>query len=206
MKNDALQREQLAPWLDAVRAIPNPVQSAYLQALLLLTARAAQRPRQRWRWKDADFQWRSLLLRDKVGGASARSCRRDRAALLAGLPRRRNRYVFSSPTAKAGRLTDPESRRQPGGAGRAGSAGGDVTRPGRAAVPGHWPSGSRLRWASLRRFRATSRRRSPRRRYRRRPLDLLRKWRAGIRGVGLGEQAGIEQPDGTQRRQPAGGG
>jgi len=38
-KNDVLQREQLRLWFEAMRQIPNPVQSAYLQALLLTGAR-----------------------------------------------------------------------------------------------------------------------------------------------------------------------
>ncbi|MCH6584880.1 MAG: DUF4102 domain-containing protein, partial [Proteobacteria bacterium] len=39
VKTDNLQREQLPAWFDAVKQIPNPVISAYLQALLLTGAR-----------------------------------------------------------------------------------------------------------------------------------------------------------------------
>ncbi len=53
-KDDVIQREQLALWFDIVRAIDNPVISAYLQALLLTGARHEEMAR--LRWVDTDFQ------------------------------------------------------------------------------------------------------------------------------------------------------
>lgn len=188
VKNDALQREQLAPWFEAVRACANPVQSAYLQALLLTGARRNELAA--LCWKDVDFQWRSLVLRDKVEGERQIPLPPYLAALLAGLPRR-NRYVFSSPTAKSGHLTDPTRVHT-----RAVRAAGlpPVTLHGLrrsfgtlsewvecpvgvvAQIQGHKPSALAEKH------------------YRRRPLDLLRKWHTQIEGWVL-EQAGIEQPD-----------
>ena len=49
VKNDALQREQLRGWFDAVKQIGNPVTSAYLQALLLTGARRNELAELRWR-------------------------------------------------------------------------------------------------------------------------------------------------------------
>jgi len=65
-KTDCLQREQLKPWFAEVRKIPNPVISAYLQALLLTGARREELAG--LQWQDVDFQWQSLTIRDKVDG------------------------------------------------------------------------------------------------------------------------------------------
>jgi integrase len=104
VKNDALQREQLAAWFTAVRQIGNPVTSAYLQALLLTGARRNELAA--IRWEDVDFQWNSLTIRDKVEGTRIIPLTPYVAHLLASLPRR-NGWVFSSPMAASGRLTDP---------------------------------------------------------------------------------------------------
>lgn len=61
---DSLQREQLAVWFAAVRGLPNPVQSAYLQGLLITGARREELAA--LRWEDVDFQWRSLHIADKI--------------------------------------------------------------------------------------------------------------------------------------------
>jgi hypothetical protein len=61
---DSLQREQLAAWFAAVRGLPNPVQSAYLQGLLITGARREELAG--LRWDDVDFQWRSLHIADKI--------------------------------------------------------------------------------------------------------------------------------------------
>ena len=65
-KSDALQREQLRLWFDAVRRIQNPTISAYLQGLLLTGPRREELAN--LRWEDVDFQWNSLTIRDKVEG------------------------------------------------------------------------------------------------------------------------------------------
>lgn len=61
---DSLQREQLSAWFKAVRNLQNPVQSAYLQGLLITGARREELAK--LRWVDVDFQWRSLRISDKV--------------------------------------------------------------------------------------------------------------------------------------------
>lgn len=104
LKHDVLQREQLRAWFDAVRRIPNPIISAYLQGLLLTGARREEMAN--LRWEDVNFQWRSMSLRDKIEGNRMVPLTPYVSALLSALPRR-NEWVFSSPTRKTGRLTEP---------------------------------------------------------------------------------------------------
>lgn len=103
-KNDVLQREQLPAWFAAVKQIANPVISAYLQCLLLTGARPNELPA--LRWTDIDFQWNNLTIRDKIEGQRVIPLTPYIKHLLAGLPRR-SEWVFSSPTAASGHLTDP---------------------------------------------------------------------------------------------------
>ncbi len=70
-EGDGLQREQLAAWFREVRAIGNPVQSAYLQGLLITGPRREELAA--LRWEDVDFKWRSLVLNDKVEGTGGRT-------------------------------------------------------------------------------------------------------------------------------------
>lgn len=65
-KKDALQREQLRLWFEAVQRIPNRTISAYLQALLITGARRNELTG--LRWQNVDFQWNSLTIHDKVEG------------------------------------------------------------------------------------------------------------------------------------------
>jgi integrase len=186
-KGDCLQREQLAPWFGAVRAIGNPVVSAYLQALLLTGARREELAG--LRWEDVDFQWKSLVIRDKVEGERIIPLTPYVAHLLAALPRR-NEWVFSSPVAASGRLQEPRIAHD-----RALEAAGlpHITLHGlrrsfatlsewvecpvgvAAQIQGHKPSAIAEKH------------------YRRRPLDLLRMWHTKIEAWIL-EQAGIQQP------------
>lgn len=185
-RNDALQREQLKPWFAAVRK-SQPVAAAYLQALLLTGARREELLG--LRWKDVDFQWKSLRLRDKVEGERTIPLTSYVAQLLLFLPKR-NQWVFSSPTAKNGRLQEPRSTHV-----RALNAAGlpHMTLHGLrrsfgtlsewvecpvgivAQIQGHKPSAIAEKH------------------YRVRPLDLLRMWHDRIEAWILTE-AGIEQP------------
>lgn len=90
-KSDALQREQLRAWFDAVRQ-QAPAIAAFLQSLLLTGARPGELLA--LGWADVDFQWRSLTIRDKVEGERDIPLTPYVAALLAGLPRR-GPYVFT---------------------------------------------------------------------------------------------------------------
>ncbi|WP_396179952.1 tyrosine-type recombinase/integrase [Flavobacterium sp.] len=99
VRNDYLQREQLAAWFAHVRAIPNPVISAYLQCLLLTGARREELAA--LRWDEVNTQWRGLDLKDKIEERRAVPLTPYVAHLLAGLPRR-NGWVFSSAQSLAG--------------------------------------------------------------------------------------------------------
>lgn len=186
-KSDALQREQAGLWFEAVKEIPNPVIAAYLQGLLLTGSRREEMAR--LRWVDVDFQWRSLTIRDKVEGERIIPLTPYLSLLFAALPRR-NEWVFSSPTSANGRLTDAYRAHT-----KAIKAAGlpHVSLHGLrrsfgtlsewvecpvgvvAQIQGHKPSALAEKH------------------YRRRPLDLLRKWHTKIEKWIL-EQAGIEQP------------
>jgi integrase len=103
-EGDSLQREQLAAWFEAVNAISNPVISVYLQGLLITGARREELAT--LMWKDVDFHWRSLTIRDKIAGTRVIPLTPYLSALLGMLPRR-SEWVFSSTTAASGHLAEP---------------------------------------------------------------------------------------------------
>lgn len=192
-KRDALLRDQLRPWFDAVRT-QAPEVSAYLQALLLTGARPGELLR--LGWSDVEFQWKSLTIRDKVEGERVIPLTPYVAALLAALPRR-GPYVFMSGKA-AGPIAPPNHA-----AARVCKLAGvpPVTLHGLrrsfkslsewvevpvgvvAQIMGHKPSATAEKHYTVR------------------PLDLLAKWHTKIEAWIL-EQAGIEAPsaeDAAQR-------
>ena len=93
VKQDALLREQLPVWFEAVRQIQNPVAAAYLQTLLLTGARPGEVLS--LRWEDVNTKWRGLTIRDKVEGERVIPLTPYVSQLIHGLPRR-NAYVFPS--------------------------------------------------------------------------------------------------------------
>ena len=107
VKQDALLKEQLPAWFAAVGQQQNPVVAAYLQTLLLTGARAGEVLS--LRWDDVNTKWRGLTIRDK--DASKGGAHGVRVIpltpyvwhLLHALPRR-NEWVFSSASAKDGRI------------------------------------------------------------------------------------------------------
>lgn len=104
-KRDAvLRKEQLPAWFREVRAIPNPVISAYLQFMLL----AGPRPNEPLgiKWSDVNFQWSTVTIRDKIEGTRQIGLTPYLSSLLIALPRR-NQWVFSSPTSASGKLIEP---------------------------------------------------------------------------------------------------
>ena len=104
-KHDVLQRAQLRPWFAAIRSLNNATASAYLQALLLTGARREEMAA--LKWKDVDFQWGSIWLKDKVAPEGRKiPLTPYLGGLLSVLPRN-SEWVFSSPTAASGRITDP---------------------------------------------------------------------------------------------------
>ena len=184
-KADCLQREQLPLWFEHVRKLANPVHSAYLQALLLTGARREELAGLKWR--DVDFQWKSMKIRDKVEGERTIPLTPFVASLLAVLPRR-NEWVFSSPTAESGRLQEPRT-----GHNKA------LTAAGLPALSLHGlrrSFGTLAEWvecpvgisAQIMGHKPSA---TAEKHYRPRPLDLLRMWHVKIEGWIL-EQAGID--------------
>ena len=106
VKQDALLKEQLPAWFDAVRQLQNPVIAAYLQTLLLTGARAGEVLG--LRWEDINTKWRGLTIRDKVEGTRVIPLTPYVHNLLAALPRR-NEFVFSSTTAAGGCIVIPRN-------------------------------------------------------------------------------------------------
>jgi integrase len=107
IKQDALLREQLTVWFDAVRQVQNPVIAAYLQTLLLTGARPGEVLA--LRWDEINTKWRGLTIRDKVEGERVIPLTPYVSHLLHALPRR-NEWVFSSLTAAGGVLTIPRKQ------------------------------------------------------------------------------------------------
>jgi integrase len=182
--NDALQKEQLKAWFDAVKKIGNPVISAYLQALLLTGSRPSGLASVEW--TDVDFQWKQWTIRDKVEGERVIPLTPYLEHLLSTLPRR-NKYVFSSPLKDRDYLSNPQDAFKTACA----VAGIKLTMYGlrrsfatlsewiempagiAAQIQGHKPSGVREKH------------------YIRRPLDLLRMWHIKIEAWIL-KEAGIQ--------------
>lgn len=124
-KSDCLEREQLAAWFANVCALPNPVISAYLQALLLTGARREEMAS--LRWADVDFQWHSLTIHDKVEGSRVIPLPLYLESLLLNLKRmnetppkvrklkednpakpwKPSKWVFFSKTAADGKIAEP---------------------------------------------------------------------------------------------------
>ena len=184
-KTDCLQRDQLPDWFKHVRNIGNPVISAYLQTLILIGSRREELAH--LKWADVDFKWNTITIHDKVEGMRAIPLTPYVSTLLSGLPRR-NEWVFSSSSAKSGRLQEPTIQHKKACAVAGIEA---LTLHGLrrsfstlsewvecpvgvvAQIMGHKPS-------------ATAERH-----YKQRPLDLLRMWHTKIEAWML-EQAGIE--------------
>ena len=101
VKQDALMREQLTVWFEAVQLIGNPVTAAYLQTLLLTGARPGEVLG--LRWEDINTKWKGLTIRDKVEGERVILLTPYVSHLIAALPRR-NEFVFSG---AAGAMSKP---------------------------------------------------------------------------------------------------
>ena len=106
VKQDALQRGQLAAWFAAVQQLQNPVIAACLQVMLLTGARPGEVLA--LRWEDVNTQWKGISIRDKVEGTREIPLTPYMLHLLAALPRR-NEWVFSSTASATGCLTEPNN-------------------------------------------------------------------------------------------------
>lgn len=184
-EGDCLQREQLPDWFSAVRKIANPVICAYLQSLLLTGARRGELAIVKW--EDIDFKWNSMTIRDKVEGLRTIPLTPYVSHILSTLPRR-SEWVFSSPTAASGYITEPRIAHtkalQMAGLPHASLHGlrrsfgtlsewVEVPTGVVAQIQGHKPSALAEKH------------------YRRRPIDLLRMWHVKIENWIL-EQAQID--------------
>ena len=206
-KKDALQREQLRLWFDAVRRIQNPTICTYLQGLLITGARRNELSG--LRWENVDFQWNSLTIHDKVEGERTIPLTPYLAELLLGLRRRNNTpptarrlktlkeagttwepspWVFSSPTSATGRLEEPSIAHRKA-----------ISAVGLPPVSLHGlrrSFGSLSEWcevpvgvvAQIMGHKPSA---TAEKHYRERPLDLLRLWHTRIESWIL-EQAGIQ--------------
>lgn len=117
-KDDCLQKEQLEAWFKGVKAIPNKTISAYLQILLLTGARRNELAT--IKWKDIDLRWNTATLRDKVDGERTIPITPYISHLLDQLPRKfvdnndniyNYEYVFAKKPAEGKRDKDAEVRR-----------------------------------------------------------------------------------------------
>lgn len=206
-EGDCLQREQLADWFAAICALRNRVISTYLRGLLITGARREELAR--LRWEDIDFQWRSMTIRDKVDGTRTIPLTPYFASLLLELKRMNETptvvkslksttalqpdwtpspWVFSSKTAAGGRMTEPRIAHT-----KALEAAGLP----HVSLNGLRRSfGTLCEWvevpvgisAQIMGHKGTA---LAEKHYRRRPLDLLRKWHDSIEAWLL-EQARID--------------
>lgn len=193
-KVDSLQREQLPGWFAAVQQIQNPVISSYLQVLLLVGARREELAQ--LQWKDCDFRWNSINIKDKVEGVRIIPMTPYVKHLIQWQPKR-NKWVFSSPRSKSGYIQEPRIQHKKA---LKIAAINDLTLHGLrrsfsnlsewvevpvgviAQIMGHKPS-------------ATAEKH-----YKDRPLDLLRMWHIKIEKWIL-DQAGIDLPSDEDGRQ-----
>lgn len=104
-KSDVLLREQLEAWFKAVRGLPSPVVSAYLQVLLLIGSRRGELLG--LKWEDLNLNWNGMVIRDKVEGVRTIPLTPYVWSLMDALPRA-NEYVFASHIEKKNtHLADP---------------------------------------------------------------------------------------------------
>ena len=178
--DDCLQKEQLESWFVEVRLLSNQMISIYLQVLLLTGARREEIAS--LCWADIDFKWSSMRIRDKVEGERIIPLTPYVSTILSKLADMQkvkhihSQWVFSS-NSKSGRIVEPRKahnqalqranlphislhglRRSFGTL----SEWVEVPTGVVAQIMGHKPSALAEKH------------------YRRRPLDLLRKWHEKI--------------------------
>lgn len=103
-KKDALQREMLAPWFDAVGKLPLPAVSAYLQFQLLTGCRPNEGIA--LKWEDVNLKWQGVTLRDKIEGERTIPLPAYLVQVLEALPCR-GAYVFASPIKEGQHISRP---------------------------------------------------------------------------------------------------
>ncbi|MCL6408118.1 DUF4102 domain-containing protein [Dickeya dadantii] len=106
---DCLQKEQLKNWFKSVRQLDNPVASAYLQVLLLTGARREEIAS--LSWSDVDFRWSSMRIKDKIEGERIIPLTPYVSGLLSTLSNSdvtKEDWVFRS-NSKSGKIIEPRS-------------------------------------------------------------------------------------------------
>lgn len=103
-KEDCLQKEQLPLWFEAIKNTKNLTISTYLQVLLLTGARRNELATMKW--SDVDLTWKTAIIRDKVEGTRIIPITPYVGKLIEGLEKI-NEYVFASESAKDGHITEP---------------------------------------------------------------------------------------------------
>jgi len=214
-KDDCLQREQLQAWFAEVKKL-KPVQSAYLQAVLITGPRRNELTGVRW--DDVDFKWNAITIRDKneskggLDGTRTIPLTPYVKSLLLGLKAinetpppvhrvlrgkrvendlskwRPSEFVFWSRNAASGHIEEPSSAHD-----RAMIAAGipDLTIHGLRrsfATLSEWVEAPEGVVAQIQGHKPSATREKH---YKKRPLDLLRMWHVKIESWIL-EQAGIE--------------
>ncbi|WP_206950958.1 tyrosine-type recombinase/integrase [Trinickia acidisoli] len=206
-EGDCLEREQLPAWFKAVRAQPNPVAAAYLQGVLITGPRREELAE--LRWECVDLKWNKIKLRDKVEGSrtipltpyfrslllelkrfneTPPSPKQLRKMEAKGVTWRPSPWVFFSNASESGHIEEPRFAHEAAieaaslphmtlqGLRRSfGTLAEWLEVPAGvvAQIQGHKPSALTEKH------------------YRRRPLDLLRKWHARIEAWML-KEAGID--------------
>ncbi|MCW6636630.1 tyrosine-type recombinase/integrase [Yersinia ruckeri] len=108
--DDCLQKEQLEGWFAEVKRLSNPVISTYLQVLLLTGARREEIAS--LSWSDIDFKWSSMRIKDKVEGERTIPLTPYVSSILSKLAKFSNvdtsadSWVFRSES-KSGRIVEP---------------------------------------------------------------------------------------------------
>lgn len=206
-EGDCLEREQLPAWFRAVRALPNPVASAYLQGVLITGPRREELAE--LLWENVDLRWNKIKLRDKIEGTrtipltpyfrsllldlkrineTPPSVAQRKAMTAAGTPWQPSPWVFPSSASESGHIEEPRY------------AHGTAIE--QAGLPHVTLQGLRRSFGTLAEWLevpagvvAQIQGHKPsalaEKHYRRRPLDLLRQWHTRIEAWML-EQAGIE--------------
>lgn len=217
-EGDSIQREQLAAWFSAVRALHNPVQSAYLQGLLITGARREELAA--LRWDDVDFQWRSLRIADKIESSRVIPLTPYLASLLFDLKHRNEAppskrrlqrleergqkwepspWVFHSLNADKGRIAEPRYAHNQA---IAAASLPHVTLHGLRRSFGTLSEWCEVPVGVVAQIQGHKPSALAEKHYRRRPLDMLRMWHDKIEFWMLA-QAGIEPTQATTATEEA---
>ncbi|WP_048985654.1 tyrosine-type recombinase/integrase [Burkholderia cenocepacia] len=206
-EGDCLEREQLPAWFKAVRALPNPVASAYLQGVLITGPRREELAE--LRWENVDLTWNKIKLRDKIEGTrtipltpyfrslllelkrineTPPSVAQLRTLTATGSPWQPSPWVFPSNTSGSGHIEEP---RYAHGTAIAQAGLPHVTLQGLRRSFGTLAEWLEIPAGVVAQIQGHKPSALAEKHYRRRPLDLLRQWHTRFEAWML-EQAQIQ--------------